>query len=108
MEDIFVKPNGVISVDYDKAESDSFIKLDIIPNGSTGGYGKWQITAALPMGPTGDKGLKGDPGLPGPPGPTGPQGPPGRRGNWDKSAVESGNNRNFGDKNQTNLQFSMY
>jgi hypothetical protein len=109
IDNIIIKSMGVISVDYDKAEKDAFIKLDIIPNYNNTDYGQWQITAALPMGPTGDKGPKGDPGDPGPPGPTGPQGPQGRRGNWDKNAIEAGNDIvNFGENNQSNLQFSMY
>jgi len=110
VDDIIVKNDGVISVDYDKAETAAFIKIDIIPNGSSDkNYGKWQITAALPMGPTGDKGIKGDPGDPGQAGPIGPKGPQGRRGNWENTPnVSLGSNNGFEASQQSNLQFSMY
>jgi hypothetical protein len=112
ISDIVVKPNGVISVPYDKAETDAFIKIDIKQNGSKidKNYGLWEITAALPMGPTGEKGPTGKKGNPGPSGPTGPQGPQGRRGLWENDQTKDANSRgnNYNSLNQTNLQFSMY
>jgi hypothetical protein len=108
ISDIVVKKGGVISVPYDKAEKDAFIKIDIKENPKDKNYGLWEITAALPMGPTGEKGPTGKKGDTGPAGPTGPQGPKGRRGLWDNTQSNSNGEKDYYSTNQTNLQFSMY
>jgi hypothetical protein len=107
IDDIVV--GSVKSVDFDKAEMDSFIKINILKNEKDPMFGKWEITAALPMGPIGEKGPTGPKGDPGLSGPTGPQGPQGRRGDWDKSPVSKtdANPLNY-DLTKSTLSSSMY
>jgi len=107
IDDIVV--GSVKSVDFDKAESDSFMKINILKSEKNPEFGKWEIIAVLPMGPIGEKGPTGPKGDPGLAGPTGPQGPQGRRGEWDKSSVskEEINRLNY-DLSRSTLSSSMY
>jgi hypothetical protein len=104
----------VQTIDYDKAEEESFIKININPGqGSDPNYGNWVISAKLPRGPTGNPGRQGDPGDPGDPGPTGPKGPQGRRGDWAKnpnvnSESSMAISNNYQSSGQTLLNFAMY
>jgi hypothetical protein len=108
-----IKVGAVRTIDFNDADTQSFIKINVNPGGgSDSNFGEWVITAALPMGPTGDSGPQGEPGDPGEQGPTGPVGPQGRRGDWAKNITTNTSttiSNNFPiSTGQSGLNFSMY